>query len=133
MFKIHLDDNKTQCKKVPLDVPVETDNVASLSGAVPGEVGFCMKGFQRFCSFDCIEFLFFVPPQPKGRAVGREKRYFLKNLVSDRCDVLHASPWLQSELPAVGDEVPARLMSGWCNLELNSRGYQIAAPECLNS
>lgn len=42
-------------------------------------------------------------------------------------------PWLRSELLAVGDLVPAALMSGWCNLELNSQGYQIAVLEYLNS
>lgn len=82
VFKIHFNDSKTQCKKVPLDVLLYKGQDAEPTGDTkPGQsVGssarrswLVWEGLWT-CSFlDCIEFSFFVHPQPKGRAVRREK------------------------------------------------------------
>lgn len=97
-------------------------------------VGMHEKGSQHFSWFDCIGFFFFVHPQSKGRAVQRKNfLLFLNDLVCGQCDLPCIAPWLQSELLPAGDLLPAWLMSGCCKLEQNRQGYQIAAPEYLNS
>lgn len=50
--------------------PLEPENPAS-PGGNPARRRWL--GFEHCSLFDCTEFLFFVQPQPEGRAVGREK------------------------------------------------------------
>lgn len=125
VFRIHFHDSKATVPKVPLEAP---ENPASPGGS-PARRHWL--GFEHCSLFDCIEFLFIVQPQPEGRAVGREKLNFWgiwlqTSVTGPQC------PWLQPELLAPGDLMPPGLMSAWCNLELNTRGYQIVALEYIN-
>lgn len=92
VFRIHCHDSKATVPKVPLEAPWRGQGLEPSGARKPSQSWRHWLGFEHCSLFDCTDFLFTVQPQPEGRAVGRKKMEFLKNLVADQCDWPHSVP-----------------------------------------
>lgn len=79
VFRIHFHDSKATVPEVPQEAPWRGQGAGThwSQKTQPVLEGNPARrhwlGFEHCSLFDCTEFLFFVQPQPEGRAVGREK------------------------------------------------------------
>lgn len=138
VFRIHFHDSKATVPKVPREAPREGRVLEPTGARKPGQSWRepCQEMLAGLWTlqFIWLHWIFILCAASAWRqSCGDRKIEFLKNLVADQCDWPYIGPWLQPELLAPGDLMPPGLMSGWCNLELNSLGYQIAALEYINS